>query len=143
LSLSHDARLNVLEVLLGRIEQLVALALAFLGKGGVLADDEALAWEVRAFDLGEIALIEQRELQGATFGGELLDGRRAQCGDPVEPGRLEVAFDARLGDHPAVADHDDTFEPEALFELGDLTAERRWIAGVAFEHFDRDRTSGG
>jgi len=69
--------LNVLEVLLGRIEQFGALALAFLGERGVLADDEALARKVRAFDLGEIALIEQRELQGTAFGGEVLDGRRA------------------------------------------------------------------
>jgi hypothetical protein len=44
-------------------------------------------------------------------------------------------------DHPAVADQDHTSEPEALFELGDLIAECRWIAGVALEHFDRDRTS--
>jgi hypothetical protein len=135
--------LNVLEVLLGRIEQFVALAPAFLGQGGVLAHDEALAREVRAFNLGEIAIVEQRQLQGATFGGELLDGGRAQRSDPVEPGRLELSFDASLGDHPAVADHDNAFEPEALLELGDLIAECRWIAGVAFEHFDRDRTAVG
>ena len=57
--LSHDAHLNDLEALLGGIEQFVSLASAFLGEGGVLADDEALSREVRAFDPGKIALIEQ------------------------------------------------------------------------------------
>src|SRR5258706_9259503 len=111
---AHNAGLNVLQVLLGGIEQLAPFASAFLGKGGVLADDEALAREVRAFDLGEIALVEQRELQGTALGGELLDRRRSQRGDPVEPGRYEFVFDASLRDHPAVADHDDTLEPEAV-----------------------------
>lgn len=52
-------------------------------------------------------------------------------------------FDASLRDHPAVADQDHTLEPEALLELGDLMAERRRIAGIAFEHLDRDRTALG
>jgi hypothetical protein len=72
LALAHDAPLDLLQVL----EQLVPLALALLGEGVVLADDEALAGKVRAGDLGEIALVEQRQLQGATFGGELLNLRR-------------------------------------------------------------------
>src|SRR5215469_14029582 len=65
-------------------EQLVALAPAFLGQSVVLADDEPLAREVRTFNLGEIARLEQRQLQGAVFGGEFLDRRGSQRGDPVE-----------------------------------------------------------
>src|SRR5258708_26527058 len=126
--MSDGGRVYFLEVLPGGIEQFVSLALAFLGKSGVLADDEALARKVRTFDLGEITLIEQRQLQGAAVGGELLDGRRAQRSDPVQPGRLEVAFDASWVCHPAVADHDDTLEPEAFLEFGYLVTKRRWIA---------------
>jgi hypothetical protein len=140
---AHDALVNVLEVLFGGIEQLASLASAFLGESGVLADDEPLAREVRAYDLGEIALVEKRQLQGTAFGGELLDRWRFQRGDPVDPRRLEVVFNACLGDHPAVADHDDTLEPEALLELRNLIADCRWIAGVTFEHFNRNRTSVG
>src|SRR5258705_474075 len=114
-----------------------------MSRSTVLRLRKARAREVRAFDLGEIALVEQRELQGTALGGELLDRRRSQRGDPVEPGRYEFVFDASLRDHPAVADHDDTLEPEAVLELGDLAAERRRIAGIAFEHLDRDRTSLG
>src|ERR1700722_14735976 len=143
LSLAQGAGLNVLQILLGGIEQLASFAPAFLGKGGVLADDEALAREVRTFDLGQVALVEQRELQGSALGGELLDRRGSQRGDPVEPGRLELVLDAGLRDHPAVADHDDTLEPEAVLELGDLITERRWITGIAFEHLDRDWTTFG
>src|SRR5713226_1824650 len=136
--------LNVLQILLGGIEQFVPLAPAFLGESVVLADDEAFAREqLRAFDLGKIAFVEKRQLQGAVFGGELLYRRGSQRGDPVDSGRLEIVSDARIGDHPAVADHHDTREPEALLELRNLIADCRWIAGVAFEHFNRDWTSIG
>jgi hypothetical protein len=33
--------------------------------------------------------------------------------------------------------------PKRCLSFGKLVAERRWIAGVAFEHLDCDRTSGG
>src|SRR5215470_13640543 len=132
LFLAHDALLNVLQVLLGSIEQLAPLTPAFLSESVVLANDEALTWEqLRAFDLSEISLVEQRQLQGAVFGGELLYRRGSQRSDPVEPSRLEVISDARIGDHPAVADHHDTLEAEALLELRNLVANCRWIAGVA------------
>src|SRR3984893_11916406 len=50
-----------------------------------------------------------------------LDGRGAQSGNPVEPGRFEIFGDARLGDHAAVADQDDMVETEALLQLSNLT----------------------
>ena len=63
-------------------QQRVALACPLPGKIGVAADDQAFAWIVRGGDLGQVALIEQRELQPAGF-GQSLDLRRSQGGDPV------------------------------------------------------------
>jgi hypothetical protein len=51
------------EVLLDGGQQGLALAGAFLGEGGVAAGDEPLAGEIIRRDLGEILLIEQRQLQ--------------------------------------------------------------------------------
>ena len=48
-----------------------------------------LARIVGSRDGGEIALVEQRELQRTTL-GQGLDLRRTQAGDPVEPGGLDV-----------------------------------------------------
>src|SRR5262245_147151 len=123
LALALDALLNLLQVLLGGIEQLIPLAPALLGESMVLTDDEALARKVRALDLGEIARVEKRQLQGAAFSGELLDCRSSQRGNPVDPGRLEIAFNTGLSDHPAIADHHHTLEPEALLELHNLIAD--------------------
>ena len=53
------------------------------------------------------------------------------------PAGLRVS-QARLGDHAAIADQHHAFKLEALFELGDLARQRRRIADIAFEHFDRD-----
>jgi len=141
--LAQNAGLNALEALLGGVEQLVSLAPALFGQGGVPADDQALAREVRAFDLGEVTVVKQRELERPALGRELLDRWRPQRGDPVEPGRLEVLFNASLRDHPAIADHDHAFETKAFLELGDLIAERRRIAGIAFEYLDCNRTTLG
>ena len=87
LASAADAGLDALQVPLGGGEQFASLARAFLGQRRVAADDEALARIVRAFDLGQIALVEQRELQRAAVGRERPDGRRPERGDPVEPGR--------------------------------------------------------
>jgi hypothetical protein len=63
--------------------------------------------------------------------------------DPVEARRLEGLLQAHLSDHAAVADQRHAVEPEALLELGDLACQRRRIADIAFEHFDRDRAAFG
>src|ERR1700712_2054394 len=47
----------------------------------------------------------------------------------------------RAGDHAAVADQHHVAEAEALLELVDLRRQRRRIAGVAVEHFDRNLTT--
>ena len=68
---------------LGGGEQLRALARALLGQQRVAAHHQALAGEVLAGELEQVALIEQRGLEGAMLGGELRDLRRAQAADPV------------------------------------------------------------
>jgi hypothetical protein len=87
-----------------------------------------------------IAIVEQRQLQRAGF-DERLDLRRAQGGDPVEPGRLEILADAGMGDEAAVAHHDHAGEAKARLELLHLGGEGHRVGGVALEHFDRDRAA--
>ena len=143
LASAANAGLDALELPLGGGEQFASLARAFLGQRRVAADDEALARIVRAFDLGQIALVEQRQLQRAAVGRERPDGRRPERGDPVEPGRLEFFLDAGAGDQAAVADQHHPLQPEAVLDLGNLTGERGRIGGIAFEHLDRDRAAVG
>ena len=108
------------EVALGGGEQILALAGALAGEGAVAADDEPLARELGRGNAGHVAVIKQRHLRGAAV-EQCLDGRGAQGGNPVEPGRFEIFGDARLGDHAAVANQDDMVESEALLQLGHLT----------------------
>jgi hypothetical protein len=115
-------------------EQILALAGALVGlqptgltrggEGAVAADDEPLARELGRGNAGHLAVPglrrgrrEQRHLQGAAF-EQRLEGRSAQGGDPVEPGRFSILGNARLGDHAPVADQDDVVETEALLQLG-------------------------
>src|SRR6195256_4072424 len=72
---------------------------------------------------------------------DLGDGRGAQRGDEVETGRPDGLPDPRLGDHAAITDQHHAIEVEALLELGDLGLQRRGIADIAFEDFDRDRAT--
>ena len=92
----------------GGVQQCVALAGALAGEQGIGAHHQPLARIIRAGDLGQIALVEQRELQAPVGGGERLDGRGAQRGEPVEPGRDQILAQPRLGDHAAIADQDHT-----------------------------------
>ena len=46
-------------------------------------------------------------------------------------------------DHAAIADQHHALDPEALLELADLAGQRRGVADIAFEHFDRNRTALG
>ena len=113
---------------LARSHRAVHLACAcVLRRGRVLADDEAFARELWLSISARSRSSNNESCNGPpSAAGWWIDGALIyQRGDPVEPGRLEVAFDASLGDHPAVTDHDDTFEPEALFELDDLIAKWR------------------
>ena len=120
--------------LLGGGEQFVALAPALRGNRRVAADDQALARVIGAGDLGQVTRVEQPDLQGTARGGQRLDLRRAQRGDPVEPGRLQFLGDARLGDYPAIPDQ----HHSALPQLVDLDLQRARVGGVAGKHLDGD-----
>ena len=137
LRLRSTAGLDPGEVLLGRGQQVFTLAAALGGEIGIAADHQPLAGKIRRGDGGHVALVEQRELQGAAV-QQVLDRRSAQRGDPVQTCGFDVLGDARLGDHAAVADQHHMAEAEALLELVDLRRQRRRIAGVAVEHLDGD-----
>ena len=79
-------------------------------------------------------------MQGAAS-GESLNGGRAQRGDPIESGRPQLFVDTRPRDHAAIADQHDMLQAEPLFQFVDLITERVGIAGIAFKHFDRHRTT--
>jgi hypothetical protein len=115
IALAGHGSLDADEVALGGSEELLALAGALSGEIRVTADHEALTGEFGCGDARHVALIEQRELQGASF-HQPLDRRCAQRGDPVQAGRLDVRGDPRLGDHAAVAEQDDMVQVEALLK---------------------------
>jgi hypothetical protein len=118
------ARLNALEIAFGGLEQFVALAGALLAEDRIAAGHQALAGIVRAVDLGQVALVEQRQLQGPAVLGQRPDGGGPQRGDEVEAGRDDVLIDPGLGDHAAIADEGDARQAEAGLELVDLGFER-------------------
>ena len=118
------------------------LAGALGGKIGVAADDQPLAGKIGCGNAGHVALVEQRELQGAGL-QQRLDRRRAQGSDPVQAGGLDIVGDARLGDHAAIADQDHMVEVEALLEFLDLCRQRHRVGCVAVEDLDRNRAAVG
>ena len=126
----------------GRLQQVVALAGSFGGEQRVLAHDQTLARIVRRADLGEIAGVEERELQLALV-DQGLDLRCAQAADPVEPVRLQILANTGAGDHAAITDEDDAAQPEARLELVDLRGHRARVTGIAIEDLDRHRTAIG
>jgi len=54
----------------------VRLRVRSSASAGLRQTIEPLAREVGAADLGHVALVEQRQLQGAVVGGQRLNGRR-------------------------------------------------------------------
>ena len=86
---------------LGGAQQILALAGPLLGEQRVLADDQAFAGKVGGRDLGQIALVKQRELE-STGVEQRPDLWGPERGDPVEPGRPQFFANTRASDHPAV-----------------------------------------
>src|SRR5437899_2415327 len=76
-----DALLDLGERTLGGLEQVLTLASPLGRDQGVAADDQPLAQVVVAVDLGQVVLVEQRQLQ-RPIGHELFHLRRLQRGDP-------------------------------------------------------------
>ena len=108
------------EVSLGRGEEFFACAGALRADQRVAAHDQPLAGELLDVgDLPGVLLIEQRRLKDPGA-GEFLDRRGFQRGDPVNPRGLGEELDVRLGDHPAIRDHHDPRQPEAVLQLDDL-----------------------
>lgn len=70
--------------------------------------------------LEEIALIEQIHLDRAGI-DELADGAALQRRDPVHAVTLLQGLDLFLGDHPAIAHHNDRLQGKALFEFVHLS----------------------
>ena len=129
---------NARQITLGGCQQVLALAGAFAGQIGIAANNQPFARIIGGGDLGEIALIEQRQLQWTRL-GEFLDLRCAQAGDPIEAGWLDVLANARRGDHAAITDQNHMLETEALLQLVDPCCQRAGIAGIPLEHLNSDR----
>ena len=129
---------NARQVAFGGRQQSFALAGALARQVGVAADHQPFAGKLGRGDLGQMAFVEQRELQGAAI-GQGLNLWRAQAGDPVEAAGLEVLAQPRLRDHAAVADQHHVLQAKAALQFLDLSRQRGGIAGVALEHLDGDR----
>ena len=86
IALAGDGGLDAGEIALGGSEKVLALAGALGGEIGVAADHQTLIGKVGGGDAGDVALVEQRELQRAAL-QQPLDRRRAQRSDPVETAR--------------------------------------------------------
>ena len=91
-------RRDGVQLLLGSVEQFAALARPLLCERRIAADHEALARIVGRGDLGKVALIRQRGLDGAHL--DQAADRRPTRRDPVEPGRLDGLLKPRRGRPP-------------------------------------------
>ena len=138
---------DVLEELFGVAEEGFAFSGALLAESGVETDEEALAGEVGAGDLGDGVGEEFSGAQGWGLVGfrleELADPLGVQGGDPVEAGGLEILADPGGGEHAAVADEGHLFDAEPAADRSDLCGDGGGVGGVAGEDLDRHRTAVG
>src|SRR5215218_5030713 len=91
---------------LGGIDQLAAFAGPLLCQGGVAAADQPLPGIVRVADLGQVLLIEQRQLQRPILSGQRGHRRGAQRAHPAEPAGRPQRLDAGGGEHATIPDDD-------------------------------------
>ena len=118
----------------------LALARPLLGQQGVVASDQTLAGIVGADELGQVLLVEQRQLQrlGLDQGAHL---PRPQRADPPQPRMTLELVDLHLCQQAPVPDQHHPLKPEALAQLQDLVHDGVRVGGVAGIGFDRDRGS--
>jgi hypothetical protein len=90
-------RRDGVQLLLGSVEQFAALARPLLCEQRIAADHEALARIVGRGDLGKVALIRQRELDGAHL-DQAADRRHPQGGIRSSPAGLTVSSSGAAGD---------------------------------------------
>ena len=135
---------------LGGLQQLLALAAALAAQARVEAQQEPLAGEVGAGDLGDgirdQAVSHHRGLALPArpgCGQQLAQVLGCQGGDPVQTGRLQVLADAGRGEHAAVADQGDAGDAETLLNPLHLPTQRGWIGRVPGEHLDSQGTAIG
>ena len=113
------AVLDALQLLLGAREQLLSPPGPIMGKDGIPAHNQTLAWVGRILNLSEIHLLEQRRLK-CTLLDQLADGGLAQGRDPVQPHWPQVLLDPHRTEDAAVGDEYDVLEPEPLPHFLDL-----------------------
>jgi hypothetical protein len=82
-------------------------------------------------DLGQVLLVEQAHLQGPVIGGQGLDGRGAQRGDPAQSAEFLELFDPGGGDHAAVSDHHHVRQAVPGLEVRGEGLERGRVRGIA------------
>src|SRR5262245_45325361 len=99
---------------------------------GLRQTTQSLAWIIGRSHLGEIALVEQRKLNGSCL-NQAADRRRAQGRDPVKARWLDGLVQTRLGNHAPIADQHHTLKCETPFNLADLARERGRIADIALK----------
>jgi hypothetical protein len=112
---------------------------ALAGDVWVAADDQTLARVGAGGDLGQVRLVEQRQLQVAGV-DQRLHLRRLERRDPVEA-VLFQELDVGGGDHAAVAADDHPLDPEALLDPLQRRGERLVVVDLAVEDLDRDRAA--
>src|SRR6478736_59693 len=85
--LAGDSFGHLAQVGFGGGQQVQTFAGTLGGEPGIAADHQTVIGKVRRGHLGKIAFVEQRELERALL-QQRPDGRRTQCGDPVEASGL-------------------------------------------------------
>ena len=109
-------------------------------QGRVAAYDEALAGEVGTADLGEVALVEEAQLERALL-DQTADGGRPQGADPVDAAALPEALDARAGEHAPIARQHEVLQAEASLERIEPVLQGGRIGGVPREGLDAEGPS--
>jgi len=99
---------------------------------------QALLRVVGAGDLGQVELVEQRQLQRSLL-DQLLHLRRLQGGDPGHALLLGERLQVGLRDHAPVDHEHDRPQPEAKPELLHLVEQRLVVVDATGEDLDRDR----
>ena len=123
---SRSSRLRVRSAASSGLRQTISRSPGILGRG----------------DRRHVALVEQRHLQRPGL-DQRPDRRRAQRGDPVEPGRASSSSMRAWVIMPRSPTSTTRSRREAFLELVDLGRQGARIAGVAVEHLDRHRAAVG
>ena len=134
-----DRCCDLVQFALGRGEQVLALSRSLGSEVRVAAYHQSLVGELGRGDLGQVGLIEQRELQ-ITCLHQFADLRALQRGHEPRTLLLE-RLGVRVGDHRPVTDEDHPLDPEPLLDGIDHIGDGGRVGGVPRVHLHRDRPS--